>query len=822
MRASLNAMRATRLLLLLGLWLPGTAAFGGPMVHHIESVTPRAGAVGSTLEITLDGAFLKDPRGIVFFQPGIECVAVAPLPSLPEPRSTIHGGFIQDRVGATFRIAPDALPGVYPFKVRTGSELSTTATFVVTRYPCVDELETAQGTNDTPAAAQAVPLNSTVRGRIQSTQVADVDVYKVAAKAGEHVSVEVDSVWIADKFYADNEFDLTLRILDPDGKELARNDDSALHIQDPIASVVAPRDGDYFVEIKQRLLKGADRNFYTANIGNNRRPLALYPAGGKAGTPLRTTLLGDPQGPIVETVALSKTPGNQAYFGGMPSSLPLRVSAYENVLENGTAAPTAVPVLPAALNGVIGKAAEVDAYALNVKKGDRYRVRVFARSLGTPLDPRIAIRAEGEAAAEVEGDDATMADRGFPSVARQIQRKEMLDPSVIWEPKKDGAYQLEISDMRGIGSADSVYRIEVEPVMDRVDVFIHARVIDSVECPRLNSIAIPSGDRCCVTLYLADGQGSKYAGELDLVAEGLPPGVAMVAPRVRKGQRSVPVVFTAAGGTPLQGGIVRIKAVAAEGSPLESACQQSFAFVGHSGGHAWQSFSVDAFAFAVTEPPPYSIEVAAPKLALSQNGELPLAVRIHRRAGFDEPIELQADWTPDGVRGEPTVTIPSGQSEGVLRFFADNNAPPNQWLTAVTASTAGGSYYLGAGRIRTASAPFSLEVTEPFVSLKNKPAAVRRGDHAVVVWDVENKKAFPGTATATLLGLPKGTSVTNAPTLVAGATQLTFEVAADGEALLGQYRELACELTFTVNGQEVRQRLGKGILRVDPELRRTP
>ena len=41
------------------------------------------------------------------------------------------------------------------------------------------------------------------------------------------------------------------------------------------------------------------------------------------------------------------------------------------------------------------------------------------------------------------------------------------------------------------------------------------------------------------------------------------------------------------------------------------------------------------------------------------------------------------------------------------------------------------------------------------------------------------------------------------------------EIAAS-EALLGQYKELSCEIVVTEGGQSIRQRTGKGILRVDP------
>ena len=46
----------------------------------------------------------------------------------------------------------------------------------------------------------------------------------------------------------------------------------------------------------------------------------------------------------------------------------------------------------------------------------------------------------------------------------------------------------------------------------------------------------------------------------------------------------------------------------------------------------------------------------------------------------------------------------------------------------MTASTAGGSYYLGAGRIRASSAFIDITIAQPYIALKSNPTAVRRGE----------------------------------------------------------------------------------------------
>ncbi|WP_395737584.1 serine protease [Prosthecobacter sp.] len=805
---------------ILGLLCFAAPAVVNAMVHHIEAVTPRAGQRGTTVEVILDGAYLKDPREVLFFRPGIKCVEVKALP--PMRRNSLHhGGYREDQVQCTFEIAPDCPLGLHPLKLRTATELTTLSTFAVTAYPVYHEVEQKQGVNDATASAEVVPLGSSVHGRIDSVRLSDVDLYRVSGKAGQHLSVEVDSVWLTERHYAESEFDLMVRLLDANGKELARNDDSALHLQDPIASIVLPKDGDYLVEIKQRVFKDGPRCYYLAHIGDHARPLVAYPAGGKAGTSLQTTLLGDPAGEVKQSVVLPAAAGDFSLFNKMPSPLPMRVSAYDNVLEEKSAEETAVKSLPAALNGVIEAAGDSDAFKVSVKKGERWHMKVFARSLGTPLDPRISIQRVGAEAAEVNADDATLEDRGLYAMSRAIQRKEMMDPAIVWEPKEDGEYVINITDMRGLGDATSVYRIEVEAVRDEIDTFLQARVIDMVECPRLTGITVPQGGQWTVNVNLADGPGNTYKGELDLVAHGLPKGVTMIAPRVRAGQRQTPVQFVAEAGVKPQCALISLECKAVDGRPLVSHSQQSFPFLGHSGGRAWHSFVVDHYALAVMEPPPFNIEVAQPQIPLSQNGELSLAVKVARQAGFKEDVEYQFDWVPNGVEGEPTITLPADKNEGTLRLSASTAAAPGTYQLAITASTVGGEYYLGTGRTRTSTKFFDLTIAQPYIALKSNPTAVRRGEKAQVVWDIEHKKPFEGEAEATLLGLPKGVSVVNAPRFKPGDKQLIFEIAATSEALLGQYKELSCEITVTERGQQIRQRMGKGILRVDPAIAQT-
>jgi hypothetical protein len=138
-------------------------------------------------------------------------------------------------------------------------------------------------------------------------------------------------------------------------------------------------------------------------------------------------------------------------------------------------------------------------------------------------------------------------------------------------------------------------------------------------------------------------------------------------------------------------------------------------------------------------------------------------------------------------------------------------------LVATTIDGIDSGTYTGVGRTRVSTPFFKFDVADPHIDLKSQPTAVRRGQRGQFVWKVEHRRAFEGIATAELLGLPKGVrTVGAAAKLAPQQAELAFEIEVAPDTLLGPYRELTCEVSLRENGQEVKQRLGRGVLRVDP------
>jgi hypothetical protein len=409
--------------------------------HMLEYVLPRGGARGTTVEVRLHGQYLTDPREILFYSSGIKALGIS------------SGAKPDQDITARFEIAPNSPLGEHVLRLRTATGLSEAMTFWVSPFPTVLEKETKVGENDTIARAQPVPMNSTVEGQIQPGEQQDHDFYAVSAKKGERISVEVESVRLGTLHFTNGEHDLQARIFDPDGKELAAADDSALFVQDPILSIVAARAGNYFVEITQALYQSPNQAWYRVHIGNFTRPTGIYPAGGQTGEKLSVRVLGDPAGERQETVTLPKTPGNFDYFAGTrgqepPSPNVIRVSSYPNVLRADGPAATPVPALPAALNGIYTNRDGADTFTFTAKKNESWRVRVYARTLGSPMDPRIWIRAANNPNNLLTADDSRMTDLGYVSVRGSWAMKDILDPIATFKVPADGQYTLVVSRMR--------------------------------------------------------------------------------------------------------------------------------------------------------------------------------------------------------------------------------------------------------------------------------------------------------------------------------------------------------------------------------------
>src|SRR5690606_21526976 len=112
----------------------------------------------------------------------------------------------------------------------------------------------------------------------------DVDYYVVDAKKGERITAEVEGIRLGITL-----FDPFVSILDANRFELTSSDDAALIWQDGCASILAPEDGQYIIQVRDSAYAGNGSCLYRLHVGHFPRPRAVYPAGGPVGETVEVT-----------------------------------------------------------------------------------------------------------------------------------------------------------------------------------------------------------------------------------------------------------------------------------------------------------------------------------------------------------------------------------------------------------------------------------------------------------------------------------------------------------------------------------------------------
>ena len=402
---------------------------------NLNAVRPQGAQRGTEVEIQMFGARLADAKDFLFYEPGI---------SLTKLKVVSDGQIL-----ATFKIAPDCTLGLHDFRIRTATGLSELRSFSVGALKEISEVEP----NSEFTKPQPIAMNVTVNG-VANTE--DVDFFSITAKKGTRITAEVEGIRLGI-----TTFDPYVAIMNAKRFELAASDDSALIWQDGFASIVAPEDGTYIVQVRESAYAGNGSCLYRLHVGDFPRPTALLPPGGKLGrAETMCGRIGDVSGEggrqrsvFLKTSVSTFGVSAQDDKGIAPYPNAFRLSTFGNTLEvepnddHKTATPFTPPM---ALNGVIGKPGDVDHFVFKATKGQTYDIQVFARTLRSPLDSVLYLGARNGGA--MLGSD----DNGKP------------DSYFRFAAPNDGEYVIWLVDHLKKGGPDYFYRIEVSPVTPKL------------------------------------------------------------------------------------------------------------------------------------------------------------------------------------------------------------------------------------------------------------------------------------------------------------------------------------------------------------------
>jgi hypothetical protein len=788
-------MRLNRLffaLLLVALCWPQQASAGSPMLYNL---LPPAGQRGQTIEVNFHGERLHDASDVLFHTSGITHRDLANV----EKNKAKH-------VKATFTIAPDAPLGEHQVRVVTNTGVTEMFTFRVVDRPIVKEkrdVPNKNGRSFTQSTSfdepQPIELGTMILGR---TEEEDVDYFAVTLKQGQPFVAEVIGMRLGRGFT-----DSTLAVFHEDGQEVASNDDSFLHRQDPMVSFIAPRDGRYIIVLRDSGYLGSNNNWYLLSVDSALAPRLVYPLGGQPGERVKLRVMGDAGGDFTQDAVLPDQPDNDYGFVashkglGAMSALPMRINRLTNVIEDpqqlndnmGQAKELQAYPAGVAFNGVIEKPGDIDYYKLTLKKGQPIRIRCYARSMGSPLDSVINLYNAADNK-HIQGND----DQGGA------------DSVLTFRAPHDGEFYIRVRDHRGRSGPNYVYRMEV--TVDRPSLSTAITRYDRNRPQSRQAIAVPKGNR---TAALVTVRRQQVGGDLDPLIENLPAGVSYRGLSMAEQGNLMPVVFEAKPDSELGFKLVNIQARAKpKGDSAERLVggfsQQTPLVMANPNRTEYYHSTLDTIPVAVTEEIPFKIDVVQPNAPLVHGGKKKLQVRLTRAEGYEEQVRLYMLYRPPGVGAPGRIDLNKTDVEGVYEIDANASTPPRDWPMVVI-----GSGNQPGGPVWASSQLFKVKVEEPFVGGAIEGGKCEQGQATDIVVTLEHPRQWQGEGELRLLGLPAHAAAEPIK-IKPGQERATFKVTTADNTPPGNHRTLMCELVIQINGEPVIHRFGQGgRLRVD-------
>jgi hypothetical protein len=413
-----------------------------PVLTMLE---PWGAQRGKAVTLTITGTGLVEGARIVSTLPAV----FTPL----SPPAAMEGRSLPFLV----ELKADAPAGLYPIRIESAQGISNVLLFSVGIFGEIREAEAESSTggplNDTPATAQEVKQTPIlINGALRP---ADRDFFKIHGKAGEKRVFEVEARRMG------SAIDPSLRILDSSGKLLARVEDTPSLGVDCRIEFIFPREGDYFVEVRDARFSEQATNFYRLKMGYWQYADSMFPLGGRRNTPVEVELAGGNLAVPVKT-KVDWTKANKARaFVNLPGdspNLPLAfaISDSPEIIEPSGAGPHPL-ALGTIVNGRILKPGEQDRYKLAVTPGLTYMVELQARELGaTRLDGVLTLLDSKGKRLQSAGDQPPAQSAFATILAGDISR----DPFLLFTaPKDTSEVILLVDDLAGGGGPAYGYRL---------------------------------------------------------------------------------------------------------------------------------------------------------------------------------------------------------------------------------------------------------------------------------------------------------------------------------------------------------------------------
>lgn len=451
----------------------------------LSKAFPNGAQRGTTVEVSFAGTSIPEEASLLVEGAGLKGV-----------------GPFKKGVGK-IEVAPDAAPGVRQVRLAGPKGVTSPRPFSVGSLPELLEKEP----NGTAAQAQRIAaLPVTINGTLPAR--ADLDLFTVSLKRGECLVVAGEARALGAPT------NLLARIRSADGQELVAQMD--YRTRDPLFGFTAPADGEYTVELQDVLNNYSNINAdYVYRVTLTKGPWldTVSPPGAQRGQATRMRFsgwnIGMKSGPgsVEQEVTVPRDAGGtyEVTAGGAPNRVPIVVGDVPELAEaepvemGGGAAGLSSPqrlVPPVTVNGVFGERGDLDRFQFSARKGERLRIDVDARAIGSFADPVLVVRdASG-------GVISTVDDAG-----------RVRDPRLVWTAPADGEFTVHLRDIAAgsRGGPEYFYRLTIAPPAPELG----ATTSDP-------TLVLAPGKTLPVTVKVT---GAQLAEPVTVTAEGLPAGV---------------------------------------------------------------------------------------------------------------------------------------------------------------------------------------------------------------------------------------------------------------------------------------------------------
>ncbi len=781
----------------------------------LATITPCGGKRGTTVEVTFAGSDLEEPKALLFDHPGLVATPVvvpapppmAGKPPVPAPPVTKF----------QVKIAGDVPVGLHDVRIVGRWGVSQPRMFAVGNLA---ELAEKEPNNDVPEA-QRIEVDTTVNGVISAGTDVDYVVFKGTRGQKIYAACMASSI--------DSRLNPLLELYDIRGRIVA----SARPLSETETSLRAelPADGDYHIRVASfTYQRGGPNHFYRLNVTTTQwvemlLPPAVGPAGGTV-TPV------GPDGPlpavavkVAPEVYSQEIPRGFTYHAASRLRLPLFVPAEvgSGPLPPAILGVTALGIVPEKepndlpvsaqevapetdTFGTIGKRGDIDWYRFKLKKGQTVVLTPLGDAIGSLADLTLSVRLGAEGGDIVDLDDLPA---GGP-VPRLLTRHDD-PPAYTMTAAADGEYFVRVGSRISETSwgARHYYRLQIAAPRPR---FSAVALVGDLYRP--TGLLVPRGG--VGTLVAGVFRDDGFAGEVTIVAEGLPASVTAMPLVLAAGETSGRMVFQAQPQAPADPVVIRL---VARGTINGQAVTRPVVPTGYVWPVSANNTNIvpparahQTLVLACVDPAPISLVAALDKPGIIQGDKGQLKVAVKRVVPEAKvPVNIQTiDLPANFVNNNQPVVVAPEAAEGILNITVPATMSPGPQVLMVRGQAAVPFAKDPMAKQKPATSnvvwamPVVLQVLPKAlatVALSAPQIPVKAGQSAELVVKVTRLHGFGGPFQVDVVVPPAAMGVQVGPGVCPpGATEFKVPVRALPDAKPGARNDIVVRLTGTWPG----------------------